>query len=71
MHLDHIRERLGNGFKPFQMQLSNGRKFEVPHPDFMSVGRNVVICLDKNSLTTKIDAAHIVLVEDLHPPRRK
>ena len=71
MNLDHIRERLRNGFKPFQIQVSNGRKFDVPHPEFLIVGRNVVGIPGNNDVITTIDALHIVSVEDLHSKRRK
>jgi len=71
MNLEHIHERLQNGFKPFKIQLSNGRSFVVPHPEFIATGRNVVVLLGKNDTKTKIDALHIVSVEDLLPKRRK
>ena len=71
MNLDHIRERFSRGFRPFALGLTNGRKFEVPHPDFIAVGRNVIICFGKNNLATKIDALHIVSAEDLRPRKKK
>jgi len=70
MNLEHIRDQVRNGFKPFRLQLSNGRKFDVPHPEFVIIGRNVVGILGKNDVTT-IDALHIVSMEGLHPKRRK
>ena len=69
MNLEHIRERLQNGFKPFALVTSDGRRFEVPHHDFIAVGKNVVVVLDEKDYSTKIDALHIVSVEDL-PVRR-
>ena len=70
MNPDHIRERLRIGFKPFEIHLTNGRKFAVPHPEFLIVGRNVVAVLGKNDVVTTIDALHIATVEDL-PAKRK
>lgn len=71
MNLEHIHERLSNGFKPFRMQLSNGRKLAVPHPEFIVVGPDAVGILSKNGLVTTVDALHIVSVEDLPTKRRK
>jgi hypothetical protein len=69
MNLEHIRERLRNGFRPFLLTTTDGRRFPVPHPDFVAVGKNVVVVLDQKDRSTKIDALHIVSVEDL--PARK
>lgn len=71
MTLDQIRERLAGGVDPFLLRLSDGRKIEVPHPDFIAVGGNVVVVVDQNGLSKKIDVRHIVSVEDLPNQRRK
>ena len=71
MNLDHIRERLHNGFEPFVMTTTDGRRFEVPHQDFVAVGRNVVVVLDEKDHSAKIDALHIVSIEDLPTKKRK
>jgi hypothetical protein len=73
MNLAHIRERLGNGFRPFVVELTNGRRFEVPHPEFIMVGRNVIAVMGRNDVVTTIDALHIVSINDLPPkgPPRK
>jgi len=70
MNLDHIRERLQNGFQPCALVTSDGRRFEVPHHDFIAVGKNVVVLLDQKDGSIKIDALHIVSIEDL-PARKK
>ncbi len=71
MNLEHLRGRLRNGFRPFEIQLSNGRKFAVPHPEFVIIGRNVVGILGKNDVITTIDALHIVSVADLKTKRTR
>jgi hypothetical protein len=71
MNLDHIRERLHNGFEPFVLTTTDGRRFEVPHQDFVAVGRNVVVVLDEKDHSAKIDALHIVSIEDLPTRKRK
>jgi hypothetical protein len=37
MNLAHVRERLSNGFRPSVVELTNGRRFEVPHPESIMV----------------------------------
>lgn len=69
LNLDLIRERLRNGFHPFVLVTTDGRKFKVPHPDFVAVGRGVVVVLHPDDTSSKIDALHIVSIEDL--PARK
>jgi hypothetical protein len=71
MNLAHIRERLSNGFRPFVVKLTNGRRFEVPHPEFLIVGRNVIGVLGRNDVITTIDALHIVSVQDLPPQNQR
>jgi hypothetical protein len=71
MNLDHIRQRLANGFHPFVLTTSDGRRVEVPHPEFLIVGRNVVGILGANDVITKIDALHIVSIADLPAKRKK
>jgi hypothetical protein len=71
MNLDHIRERLANGFEPFVLVMTDGRRFDVPHHDFIAVGKNVVVVLDEKDHSTKIDALHIVSIEDRAARKRK
>jgi hypothetical protein len=63
-----IRERLSNGFEPFRLRLTDGQRIEVPHPDFIALGRHVIVVLDRNDVARKIDVLHIVSIEDI--PRR-
>jgi hypothetical protein len=67
MNMTHIRERLSNGFRPFVVELTNGRRFEVPHPEFLIVGKNVIAVMASNDVVTTIDALHIVSIKDLPP----
>ena len=70
MNLDHVRQRLANGFHSFVLTTTDGRRFEVPHPEFLIVGRNIVAVLGDKDVITKIDALHIVSIADL-PAKRK
>lgn len=71
VNLDRIRERLENGFKPFVLELSSGRRVPVPHPDFIAIGKGVVVVLGKNDSVTTLDALHITAVEDLRASRKR
>ena len=69
MNTERIRQKLSNGFRPFALQLSSGKRYVVPHPEFSMVGKNVVAVMGKDDSVTTIDALHIAAVEDL--PVRK
>jgi hypothetical protein len=71
MNIERIRERLSNGFKPFMLELSSGRRVKVPHPDFIMIGRNVVVVMGENDSVTTVDALHIAAVEELPASRRR
>ena len=65
MNLNRIRERLSNGFRPFVLELSSGKRLRVPHPEFIIVGTNTVVVMGKNDSVTMADALRIVSIEDL------
>lgn len=65
MNLDHIRDRLANGFKPFVIELSSGKRVSVRHPEFVIVGKGAVVVMDKNDSVTLIDGLHIAAIDDL------
>jgi len=64
LNLQPIRERLGPGFKPFTIRLSDGRSFPIPHRDFIAVGRGVVSVIDDRDVSHTLDALHIVSLGD-------
>lgn len=65
MNLERIRERLSGGFRPFAIETSGGKRYQVPHPEFLAVGRGVVVVLGQNDTVTTLDALHIVGLVDL------
>ena len=65
MNLDRIRKKVSNGFRPFALETSGGRRYEVPHPEFIMIGKGVVAVLGRDDSVTTLDALHIVAVEDL------
>ena len=71
MNLDYIRERVANGFKPFLIALSSGKKVPVLHPEFVIVGKNTVIVMDEDDHATLIDGLHITAIEVLKASKRR
>ena len=67
MIIDQIRQRLHNGFHPFSLHLSNGRKFTVPHPDFIALHPKVIVVIDRKGITHTINPVHVVTIEDSVP----
>ena len=70
MNLDRIREKLSNGFRPFCLELSSGKPVKVKHPDFVAVGKGVVVVLGEDDSVTTLDSLHIASVQDLGSARR-
>jgi hypothetical protein len=62
--IDQIKERLSNGFHPFTIHLSNGRKFAVPHRDFIAFTQKVVVVIDERDVSHTLSPLHIVSIED-------
>jgi hypothetical protein len=69
MNTERIRKKLSNGFRPFALELSSGKRYVVPHPEFIMVGKSVVAVMGKDDSVTTIDALHIAAIEDM--PVRK
>ena len=68
LNLEILRSRIRNGFRPFTVHLSDGRNFQVNHPEFISVGRNIVsIINEQDDIPQYIDPLHIVSLEDHSP----
>ncbi len=65
--IDQIRKRIDNGFAPFVLRLSDGRRVTVPHRDFIAVSSKVVVVIDQDELAITFNPLHIMSVEDLAP----
>jgi hypothetical protein len=65
MNLERIKERMANGFRPFELQLTNGRRLRVPHREFIMVGKGTVVIMGKDDSVAIVDALHIVSIDDL------
>ena len=64
MNLDEIQRRLRGGFKPFCIHFSDGRSYEVPHPEFVLVTRRSIAVTDKDGFIDVLDPLHIVSIKD-------
>jgi len=66
MDFEEIRDRIrGPGFRPFRLHLSDGRAFDVPHPEFIAASTRVVAVLSETGPSELIDLAHIVSLEEV------
>ncbi|MBI4623356.1 MAG: hypothetical protein HY736_09085 [Verrucomicrobia bacterium] len=63
MDIDRIRKKLTGGFRPFIIRTSDGREYEVPHPEFVAVGRSDIAVVDKEGDINVLDALHIVALK--------
>ena len=64
MNAQRIKEMVVENFKPFVIHMSDGRKFPVPHPEFVAIGKNVVVVITKNDRVHTLDPIHITSVEE-------
>jgi hypothetical protein len=68
MNVELIRNRLHGGFKPFTLYLSDGRRYDVPHPEFIMVTRRSVVVANERGLVDILDPLHIVSIKELELP---
>jgi hypothetical protein len=65
MNMEFIRKRLHEEFVPFAIRLTDGRKYDVLHTDFVLLAKNVVIVIDNEGYPVHVDPLHIVSLDDL------
>ena len=65
MIIEQIRSRLQNGFRPFTLELSNGKKIRVPHEDFIALHPKVVVVIDQKGISHTINPLHIVSIDEV------
>ncbi|HEY6170218.1 MAG TPA: hypothetical protein VI454_19450 [Verrucomicrobiae bacterium] len=46
------------------IRLSDGRKFPIPHQDFIALGKHAVLVIDRDGYGVSIDPLHIVSLND-------
>lgn len=65
MNIEELHKLTANSFRPFSLFLSDGRVFNVPHPDFVALSRRVVVVIGDDELPNIIDPLHIVSAKPL------
>ncbi len=70
MNIQRIRERVTKGFKPFVIHLADGRKFAVPHPEFIAVGKNVIVVIEKNDRVNTLTFRSVATTPSVGVPRQ-
>lgn len=68
MNIEKIRKHLTGGFRPFTLRTSDGREFQVPHPEFIALGKTDVVVVDKRGDIHILEALHVV---SLKTPKSK
>ena len=53
------------GSQRFMIRTSDGREFEVPHPEFIAIGKYEVAVVDKEGDIDLLDPLHIVSIKSL------
>jgi len=64
VNIEQIKQRRANGFKPFTLCLSDGRKLAVAQPEFVAVGRRVVVVIGQGERVNTVDPVPIVSIEE-------
>ena len=65
MNAEKMKRRLAGGFRPFLLRTSDGREYEVPHPEFIAIGKYDVAVVDKKGDIDIVDPLHIVSLKML------
>ena len=65
MNVEQIRKRVHEDPTPFVIRLSDGRKFPIAHQDFIAIGKSLVIVLNDDDSSVKIDPLQIVSLDDV------
>ncbi len=65
MDVEIIRKRFHADPRPFVIRLSDGRKFPIPHQDFIALGKHTAFVVDSDGYGVSIDPLHIVPLDDV------
>ena len=68
MNVRELKKRVsGGGFRPFEICTTDGRKFNIPNPEFILIGKYYIAVVDKEGFINEIDPLHIVSARSLAP----
>lgn len=65
MNLQELKKRLSGGFRPFAIRTTEGQEFEIPHPEFVLIGKFSIAVRDKQGFINNLDPLHIVSTREL------
>lgn len=65
MNLQGLKKRLSGGFRPFAIRTTEGQEFEIPHPEFVLIGKFSIAVRDKQGFINNLDPLHIVSTREL------
>jgi hypothetical protein len=61
MNVQELKKRVsGGGLRPFEIRTTDGRKFQIPHPEFILFGKYSIAVVDKEGFINEIDPLHVV-----------
>lgn len=63
VNVQRIKDLITEGFEPFIIRTSDGKSYEVPHPEFVAVGQGVVVVIEENDRVNTLDPLHITATE--------
>jgi hypothetical protein len=71
LNVKTIRDRrLQTPFKAFAIRLSDGRKINASHPEFVAAGGSVVLVTDLDDNVRRLDSLHVVSLDDVSARKR-
>jgi hypothetical protein len=63
VNVEKIRKRLSGGFRPFVLRTSDGQKYQIPHPEFIALGKYDVVVVNRSGEIDILDPLHIVSIK--------
>jgi hypothetical protein len=67
MNVEKIRKHLSGGFRPFVLRTSDGHQYQIPHPEFIALGKYDVVVVDRSGDIDILDPLHIVSLKLIKP----
>ena len=64
MIIEQIKSRLENGFHPFTLELSSGKKIRVPHRDYIAIHPKLIVVIDQKGISHTISPLHVVSIDE-------
>jgi len=65
VNVQELKKRLSGGFRPFAIRTTDGQEFEIPHPEFVLIGKYSIAVRDKQGFINNLDPLHIVSTREL------